>query len=137
MPELERDLLELGRGLDWPARPDLASAVHARLDEPRRRAWGRPLAGGLVGLAIVVGAGLVVPPARTSILRFFPLGAVTVERVDRLPPTRPLARLQLGAPVSLAEAGRRLRRPVLLPDGDEPDAVFFDGALGETGGVNL
>src|SRR3954470_12490463 len=132
MPELERDLRELGRGLDWPATPDLASAVRARLEEPRRRSWGRPLAVALVVLAIAVGAALLVPQARTSILRFFHLGGVTVERVDKLPPTRPRGRLELGAPVSLAEAGRRLGHPILLPDGDEPDAAFFDGALSET-----
>src|SRR3954463_13638229 len=138
MSDLERTLVELGRGLDWPETPDVATAVRARLGEPEvRRSRTRPPGVALVVLAVAIGAALLVPQARTSILRFFHLGGVTVERVDRLPPTRPLARLELGAPVSLAEAGRRLGRPVLLPDGDEPDAVFFDGALGETGGVNL
>src|SRR4051812_21997807 len=134
MADLERDLRELGRGLEWPGTPDLATAVRARLDEPRRRSWGRPLAVALVVLAVAVGAALLVPQARTSILRFFHLGGVTVERVDRLPRTRPLGRLELGAPVSLAEAESRLGYPVLLPDGDRPDRAYYDGAIG---GVNL
>jgi len=138
MSELERTLVELGRGLDWPETPDVAAAVRARLGEPEaRRFRTRPLVVALVVLAVAIGAALLVPQARTSILRFFHLGGVTVERVDRLPRTRPLGRLELGAPVSLAEAGRRLGEPVLLPDGDRPDAVYFDGALSERGGVNL
>src|SRR5689334_22223355 len=116
MSELERALVELGRGLEWPATPDLAPAVRARLGERGpRRAGVRPLAVGLVVVAVAVGASLLVPQARTSILRFFPLGGVTVERVDRLPRTRPLARLELGEPVSFGEAERRLGYPVALP----------------------
>src|SRR4051794_17631910 len=138
MSDLERTLVELGRGLDWPETPDVAAAVRARLGEPEaRRFRTRPLVVALVVLAVAIGAALLVPQARTSILRFFHLGGVTVERVDKLPPTRPRGRLELGAPVSLAEAGRRLGHPILLPDGDEPDAAFFGGALSETGGVNL
>jgi hypothetical protein len=133
--ELERDLLDLGRRLDWPATPDVAAAVRPRLGErPGLRL--RPLALALVVLAVAVIAALAVPQARTSILRFFHIEGVTVERVDRLPPTRPLGRLELGAPVSPAEAERRLGTKVLLPDGERPDATYFDGALGG-GGVNL
>ena len=90
----------------------------------------------LAVLVVALAAALAVPQARTSILRFFHLEGVTVERVDRLPATRPLGRLELGAPVTPAEARRRLGVPVLFPAGDRPDAVFFDGAPG-AGGVNL
>jgi hypothetical protein len=135
MSELERALVDLGRGLDWPETPEFAQPVRARLHEPGpRHAWMRPLAAALVVLAVAIGAALLVPQARTSILRFFHLGGVTVERVDRLPRTRPLARLELGAPVSLGEAERRLGFPVLLPDGDRPDTAYYDGTIG---GVNL
>src|SRR3954463_4448267 len=135
MSDLERTLVELGRGLDWPETPDVATAVRARLGEPEvRRSRTRPLVVALVVLAVAIGAARLGPRARPSILRFFHLGGVTVERVDRLPRTRPLGRLELGAPVSLAEAESRLGYPVLLPDGDRPDRAYYDGAIG---GVNL
>ncbi len=98
MTELERALVALGNELEFPPTPDVAGAVRARL-APRRR-WLRPAA--LVFAVVVVGVGIAmaVPPARSAILRFFHIGAATVERpvLRRRQRLDPLDR----APVALA-----------------------------------
>src|SRR4051812_41911134 len=134
MPELETRLRALASDVEWPETPALADALV--LERPRRRVPRRALVIALAIVAVALAAAFAVPDARTSILRLFHLGGVTVERVDRLPEARPLGDLHLGAPVSLAEARLRLGQPILLPDGDRPDATYFDGALA-AGGVNL
>jgi hypothetical protein len=102
MTELERALVQLGRQLDWPAEPDLRSLVRARI---QRRRFVRLLVVS-VGLAVVALAiAFAVPEARSSILRFFHIGAVTIERVETLPAAqeRPLA-AGLGPALTLREA---------------------------------
>ena len=86
MTELELALVALGHELDVPQAPDLAPRVRARVERrsPRRRAFA--LAFALV--AVAVGIAFAVPDARTAILRFFHLGAATVERVETLPPAK-------------------------------------------------
>src|SRR5436190_3948361 len=90
MTELELALVALGRELDVPPAPELVVGVRARIERrSRRRRW----VAAAVALAVVgFGVAFAVPSARTSILRFFHLGAATVERVDTLPPAqqRPL-----------------------------------------------
>src|ERR687890_1670391 len=98
MTELERALVALGEELDLPSTPDVWPRVRERLQRPR---WFRPalaaVALGVVALAIA----FAVPDARSAILRFFHLGAATVERVDTLPPARERPLVSgLGAPVS-------------------------------------
>jgi hypothetical protein len=89
MTELERALVALGAELEFPPTPDLTRAVGARLE---RRRWFRPLVFAVAALVVGVGIALAVPPARSAILRFFHIGAATVERVETLPPAqhRPL-----------------------------------------------
>src|SRR5438034_3177921 len=85
MTELERALVALGRELDIPVEPDLRSHVRERIE--RRSRHRRAL---ILALALVVAfaIALAVPPARSAILRFFHIGAVTIERVDTLPAAR-------------------------------------------------
>src|SRR2546423_8571131 len=94
MPELERDLREVGRLIAFPPEPNLVPGVVGRLTErPRGR---RPLVLALAVLAVALAAAFAVPPARTAILRFFHIGGETAERVDVLLPARhgsPVARL--------------------------------------------
>jgi hypothetical protein len=85
--ELERRLADLGADIAFPAEPDIATAVVARLEErPRRPFPWRRVALGVAVLAVAVGAAFAVPQARTTILRWFHLRGVTVERVETLPP---------------------------------------------------
>jgi hypothetical protein len=145
MAELDVALRELGRQVEFPPTPDLATAVRGRLDvqvragwrslfrrapsadaeNPRR--WGRLVAVALAVLVVAVGAVLAVPPARTAILDWLGLRGVSIVRVDELPPTAPVGRLDLGRRATLEEAPAW----ALVPD-EEPDSVWV-----EDGTVNL
>ncbi len=107
MTELERALLALGEGIDFPAEPDLRPRVRERLERQRQR-FVRPLAFAVAVVVVAFGIAMAVPPARSAILRFFHIGSVTIERVQELPPARerPLA-AGLGPALSLDEAQSR------------------------------
>jgi hypothetical protein len=129
MSELELRLEALGRALDFPEPPDLASAVARAIGEPRPAPFWRRRAA-LVAVAAVlvaVGAVLAVPPARSAILDFFGIGSAEIRIVDELPEVE-AGPLDLGNRTTLAAARRRV--PGLLePRGDvadRPDAVFME-----------
>jgi hypothetical protein len=136
--ELERELRQLGRELDWPPTPDLAAAVGARLraaPEPRRRRRLLPAAGLRRSLAIAVVALLVlaggvlaaVPGVRNSVLEFFGLQGATVERSEQLPPPPKPHPLGLGERTTLAAARDSLAFDPLVPEAaGEPAGVFVD-----------
>ena len=131
MPDLERDLRELGASIDYPPTPDVAEAVRRRIVEPkRRRPWRRPaFVIALAVLAIGVGAVMAVPQARSALLEWLGLRGVEIERV----PTQPAAPavgadLDLGERVTLAEARRLARYRVLVP-AEEADGVYFSPLL--------
>lgn len=119
MPELDGALRELGRQIEFPATPDIASSIRGRLERPRR--WLRPVAIALAVLVVAIGAAFAVPPARTAILDWLGLRHVSIVRVDDLPPTSPIVRLDLGREVTLAQAPLG----TLVPE-DKPDKVFVD-----------
>jgi hypothetical protein len=122
MTELERALVQLGHELDWPAEPDLRSRVRARTE---RRTFARPL---VVAVALAVVA-FAVPQARSSILRFFHIGAITIERVETLPAAqeRPLA-AGLGAALTLREAEAQSGVPLVL-NGPKPQHFYAQRGL--------
>jgi hypothetical protein len=123
MPELDVALRELGRHVEFPPTPDVASAIRSRL-QPRRM-WRRPVAIALAVLVVAVGAVLAVPPARTAVLDWLGLRGVSIVRVDELPPTPAIERLDLGRKVTLEEAPLWLRVPE-----DKPDSVYVgDGRV--------
>ena len=127
MTPLEHALVALGRELELPPAPDLVPAVRARL-EPRHDR--RRLALALAATALVaLAAALAVPQARSTIIRFFHLGGVTIERVETLPPAqeRPLAQ-GLGPSLSLPEARDQLQFEPVVPRGIRRVYVR-DGAL--------
>jgi hypothetical protein len=86
MTELELALLELGRDLDVPTAPDLLPQVRERI--ARRSGRRRWIAVAIAVGVVAVGIAFAVPEARSAILRFFHVGAATVERVETLPPAR-------------------------------------------------
>src|SRR2546422_454294 len=102
MTELERALVALAREIDFPPEPDLRSRVRERIE---RKRFARPLVLAVALLALAFGIAMAVPPARSAILRFFHIGAVTVEQVETLPAARerPLA-AGLGPALPLREA---------------------------------
>ena len=138
MTELERQLLALEIAV--PEEPDLAPAVLVQI-EGRPFPWRRAAVLAIAVAAVAIAAAFAVPQARTSILRFFHLGAATVERVDTLPPaverskTKGLGR---ALPLEAAEraVGFRLALPGVRPArayvlGDELASVFLH-ARGQT-----
>src|SRR6188508_1463835 len=87
MTELERALVALGQELELPPQPDLAAGIRARLERRRPFGW-RAVAFAAALVALAFGIAMAVPPARSAILRFFHIGAATVQRVDTLPAAR-------------------------------------------------
>ena len=131
MNELELQLRELGGAVAYPATPDLASVVRRQLAERRRPWWPvlprrQAIAIALAVLAVSIAAVMAVPSARTAVLRFFRIGAATVERVETLPPARqrPL-NTGLGRAVPLRDASRLAGFRLLLPsDAELPRRVY-------------
>jgi hypothetical protein len=131
MSELEQALVALGRQLDFPPEPDLAAAVRARIAR-RRFSLGRRegLALAFAVLLVAVGIAMAVPDARSAILRFFHVGAATVERVETLPPARerPLA-AGLGPALGRTDAERRAGFRISLPKGRAPSRFYAEPGL--------
>ncbi|MDQ2968846.1 MAG: hypothetical protein M3R37_11075 [Actinomycetota bacterium] len=126
MTELERALVELGRELDIPPDPDLRALVRERIE--RRPRYRRALVPALA-LLVALGIALAVPEARSAILRFLHIGAVTIERVETLPPgrERPLT-AGLGPTLSLREAERR-SGVMLVLSGSRPQRFYAQPGL--------
>jgi hypothetical protein len=141
--ELERALADLGAHLAFPATPDLAAAVAARLAEapavdagaarrlprPARRpgrairlpGWRRLALAGLAAVVLAAAVLVASPGTREAVARRLGLRGVEIriggERPAPTATTRPGARLDLGLGrrVTLAEARRLVAFPVLVP----------------------
>lgn len=132
MAELERLLTQLGRGIEYPPTPDVATAVTARLRT--RRAFRllppaglrRSLVFALVALLLLAGTVFAaVPGVRDAVLEFFDLQGATVERRAQLPEPPELRPLDLGRRVPLGEAASELDfRPLVPRSLGPPDSVY-------------
>jgi hypothetical protein len=111
--ELESELRGLAAEIEWPQTPTLRPELTPRRRFVERR---RLVAVALAVAAVALAAAFAVPQSRGAILRFFGLGAVHVEFVDRLPAAqeRPLT-AALGPTVSLGKARDLLGSPPLQP----------------------
>src|SRR5262245_51921609 len=131
MTELERALLAVGQELDFPPEPDLSSGIRARLERRRQLGW-RAVALAAALVAVAFGIAMAVPPARSAILRFFHIGAATVELVDTLPAAqqRPLA-AGLGPPLSRRSPDLPAHLPMRLPnlEGPKPTRYYAQPGL--------
>jgi hypothetical protein len=131
MPELEAALVEVGRSIEFPPTPDLASRVRERIagERPPRRGFlpaRRTLVIALAVAAVAVGALMAVPGTRAAILEFFGVRGVTIERVENLPTVPKNVDLELGERVSLEEARELAEFDVVVPEAlGEPDEVYF------------
>jgi hypothetical protein len=154
--ELEQQLARLRDDLVWPPTPDLAGAVAARIaGEPRgdrARRWPAPTGGGALGrvtaalrgprvrtaavamlVAVVALAATLAaaPGVRARIADWLGIGAVRIERVERLPDTSAAAGLGLGTRTTLAAARRTAGVPVpTITALGSPDAVYVDRRSG-------
>jgi hypothetical protein len=132
--DLEQALVRLGSELDFPETPDVAAAVRRRLaGAPPRRPLGRTLALAFALVAVLVGAVLAVPPARSAILEWLGLRGATVEKVKTLPelPSRVPASLELGRPVPIEDGRPRVDFPSLLVPAalGAPDAAYHSAVV--------
>jgi hypothetical protein len=143
--EMERQLTQLGRELDWPPTPDLTGAVRARTQDaavqapPARRrlrllppaGLRRSLAIAVVGLLVLAGGVFAaVPGVRDAVLEFFGLQGATVERREQLPPAPPPRPLGLGERTTLAAASDSLGFTPLVPEAaGSPDGVFVKAGV--------
>jgi hypothetical protein len=119
--DLERELRGLAVAIDFPDTPDIASNVRRHLPERRRASWSWRVAVAVAIAVLAAGAAFAVPQARSAILRFFGVGAVQIELVDRLPEVRPAAPLELGDAIDPADAPFPLLHSDLL---GKPDTVY-------------
>lgn len=135
----EQELASLGREVAWPATPDMAPSVAARLAGPSRRrmprAWRIALA---CAAAVVLPAGTVLAvssDARNAVRDWLGLDGVEVRLVETLPPTPsappPLGTdLGLGEPTSVPDAVARLPFRPLVPRAlGTADHVWLDPDL--------
>jgi hypothetical protein len=131
MPELELTLVELGRSIEFPPTPDIASRVRERIaqDRPARRTFlpvRRTLVIALALAVVAIGALMAVPGTRAAILDFFGLRGVTVERVETLPTVPTVVDLRLGEQVSLERADNLADWDVVVPEAlGDPDEIYF------------
>jgi hypothetical protein len=131
MPELELALVELGRSIEFPPTPDLASRVRERIaaERPPRRSLlpaRRTLVIALAVAAVAIGALMAVPGTRAAILEFFGIRGVAIERVETLPTVPTKVDLNLGDPVTLERARELADFDVVVPEAlGDPDEVYF------------
>ena len=129
MTDLERRLVELGRELELPPTPDLASGVRARLARgrrPRTLLGRRPLLVALGALVAALATAMAVPQARTAILELLGVRGVGIEKVERTP-RAPRRLPNLGRLVPFAVAQRLVSYRILVPPlkrQGPPDRVY-------------
>jgi hypothetical protein len=135
---LELQLQALAGAIEYPATPDLAAAVTARLVEPaaRRRRPPRRLVLAFAVALVALAAGVLAasPSARSAIEDLFGLKGAAVREVQTLPPSSRGAPLALGRATTLADAQRHVGFRILAPAAlGQPDEVWRSTAA--PGGV--
>lgn len=128
-PRIEDRLTDLASRLEWPDDADLAPAVTRRLQEaspgPRRTVL-LGVAATVVSLVVVI---TLIPAGRQAVADLLGVAGIEIEFGSEATPP-PVGTLNLGDPVSLAEAREAATFPLLLPthpDLGEPDTVHLDG----------
>jgi hypothetical protein len=131
MPELELALVELGRSIEFPPTPDIASRVRERIaaEQSPRRSFlpaRRTLVIALAVAAVAIGALMAVPGTRAAILEFFGVRGVAIEHVETLPTVPKNVELNLGEQVSLERADNLADWDVVVPEAlGDPDEIYF------------
>jgi hypothetical protein len=138
--ELEQALNALGSRYPYPATPNLATRVRARIVAgpvvalPRRGWWGDPRRLALVAvlLIVLIGApGLAIPGTRDAIAHFFHVQGVIVSRVPSPPPSlSPATPLELGRQTTLADAQSAVAFTIAVPSAlGSPDAIYVASGI--------
>ena len=150
MPDLEQQLIELGRAIEWPATPrfnvEELLPIHGEVARPaRRRGW--PVvrtrwAMAAAAVLLIVATLTAYTPSRNAIASWINLH-VTIQRVQQLHTPSPLpsgtlgSNLGLGVPYTLEGAQTQVKWRITVPaDLGPPDAVYVR-VLPEGGAVTL
>lgn len=138
MPEaadLEQRLVLLRAEIDWPATPELAGRVRARIaasaPAPARRPWFQHRwALAAVAVLVVLAALIAYTPSREAIASWINLHTIFT-RVNQLPTPSPLPsgplgkRLGLGDPTTLDQAQSKVSWHIVVPASlGRPDEVY-------------
>lgn len=127
MTDIERHLLDLGSGIDFPETPNLAPGVIARIAGPIPHTARRLRAIVAVAAAVVGILIAILPGPRAAIADLLGIGAVRIEIVDSLPPAEPIGSVP-GRPVGLKEARDQVGFEILtLPV--PADRVYVDSTV--------
>jgi hypothetical protein len=131
MTELEHALADLAAWIEFPPTPDVASQIERQA--PRRPFWRRPLA---VAFAVVVVAAAAVfaasSGARDTVLDWFGIGGVQLQRVPRLTDVPLRTTAPFGRPTTLGRAREAVSFPVRIPHLaglDSPSRVYLDESV--------
>jgi len=124
--DLDQQLRDLGSQLAFPATPDLARAVRARIRrEPAWLRWRFALAAAAAVLLALAATVALVPDARRAVAGFLGLPGFQVQKV-RVLPSPP--RVRGVRPVTVDEARRLAGFALLIPGAPEKvRAAAFDG----------
>lgn len=123
--DLERMLGELGPEIAYPATPDIARAIRARIrPRPAWRSWRRVLVSAAALLIVAAASVALNPDARRAVAGFLGLPGFQFQKVKVLPSPSPNSGAR---PVSLDEARRLAGFTMLTPGPPEKvRAVVFD-----------
>jgi hypothetical protein len=123
--DLERRLRDIGGEIAYPATPNLARAVRARIQPtPAWRRWRVLLAAAAVLVVALAGTLAVNPDARRAVAGFLGLPGFQFQKVKVLPSPSPYYGTRA---VTLAEARRLAGFPVLTPRPPaEVRSIVFD-----------
>jgi hypothetical protein len=126
---LERELVMLGRGLEWPEARDLAPAIRLRIRPARSWTESRWAMAAAVAI-VVLTALLAYTPSRDVIADWLNLHT-RLQRVNTVPTPTPLVpgplgeRLGLGGRSTLPDARAQITWKVLVPASlGDPDEVY-------------
>lgn len=129
--ELEQQLNRLGAELEWPATPNVATAIRLRMNAPRRRWFENRWAMAAAAAILIVAALVAYPPSRAAIADWINVHTrfTTVPRLSTptpLPPGPLGQRLGLGQQTTLAQVRTALKWQVLVPAFlGQPDEVYL------------
>ena len=140
--DLDRMLRDVAARIAWPAEPQIAQRVRARVEagpaaapswwERMRPVLARPSFAVTVAIVALCVVLIASQSARVAVADFLGLEGVRVGFTKQLPKDA-ATRLDLGGRVALDEARSHAGFDVLVPtvgDLDEPDRVYFDPSIG-------
>jgi len=131
--DLKRQLVELGRLIEYPKTPQLATLVRSRLhDGPQRAVLTRGRAA-LVAVAAMFAVVLGVPPVRTAVAHWLGIQGIVIKPVASLPPVTHSASpgSDFGIRTTLVAAQRMAGFAIAVPSAlGPPDAVYTRSEVG-------